>query len=110
MPGHSGQFCFYCDTPLYVVTIDHIVPQVLLRRYKGRVPARFWRHNLVDCCFACNNAKSDADPVEWAEETGNKVALARLASRFILMGVSPEDVAVLRSGRALLNHVLEQAA
>lgn len=93
-----------------MVTIDHIVPQVLLRRYRGRLPQKFLNANQVGACLYCNGAKGDTDPVEWVEQRGDKALLIRLARRFVEMGVPEKDVAVLRSGRSLLNYVLTAQA
>jgi len=50
----DGQRCAYCAGS--ATTIDHVLP-------RSRGGGDTWE-NLVACCLACNNAKSDRTPAE----------------------------------------------
>jgi 5-methylcytosine-specific restriction endonuclease McrA len=52
---HTCQYCLEPSLPSKL-TLDHIVP-------RSRGGANSWE-NLVACCFACNNRKSDRTPDE----------------------------------------------
>jgi 5-methylcytosine-specific restriction endonuclease McrA len=52
---NTCQYCLELSTPAKL-TLDHIVP-------RSRGGANTWE-NLVACCFACNNRKSDRTPDE----------------------------------------------
>ncbi len=100
---------WFSAPPENMWTIEHIIPQSAFKPYMGRIPRTFLKLNRVEACHRCNNAKGDMDPVDWARNLGPS-AVARLAARFVEMGVPADYIELLPSGRSILNTVLENAA
>jgi len=115
--------CFYCDRPLRRIaqralwfkdspadreTIDHIIPQAAMRRFGRRLPWKFYSLNQIECCYACNNAKGDMDPIYWARNLGPE-AVARLAQRLMQMGVAADAIVDLPNGYEALRLVTAAA-
>lgn len=99
------RLCFYCGVPMTIKprgnvpptgadeTIEHVIPQALLRLMGSRITLARLAMNKVFACHECNAYKGRLSPLDWLVIMPSNEGASRLGELLMRMGCTIDEVA-----------------